>query len=86
MALGGSMASTLKSNKAIMLDKSKRFKKTLGGYGKNRKIEYDLPKATPKQLKSIRERLKKENQIVWIKILGTVTILMITLVWMLYAS
>ncbi len=38
MPLGESMISTVKSNKSIMLDKSKRFRKTLGGYNKKRKI------------------------------------------------
>jgi len=55
MPLGESMISTVKSNKSIMLDKSKRFRKILGGYNKKRKIEYDLPKATPKQLIAIRK-------------------------------
>lgn len=61
MPLGESMVSVLKSNKNIMLDKSKRFRKTLGGYGKNGKVEYNLPKATPEQLLEIRKRLKTEN-------------------------
>lgn len=85
MPLGESMRSVLKSNKSIMLDKSKRFKKTLGGYDKNRKMEFDLPKATPKQLREIRQRIKKDNQILWVKILG-VSVIIISLVWMLFAS
>lgn len=79
------MQSTLKSNKSIMLDKSKRFRKTLGGYDKNRKVEFNFPKATPKKLREIRQKLKKENQVLWIKVLGSL-ILIITLVWMLFAS
>ncbi|MBC3845137.1 hypothetical protein H8K90_01985 [Winogradskyella echinorum] len=86
MPLGESMRSTLKSNKSIMLDKSKRFRKTLGGYDKNRKIEFNLPKATPEQLKEIRQKLKKENQNLWIKILSITAILIVGLVWMLKAS
>lgn len=86
MPLGESMRSTLKSNKSIMLDKSKRFRKTLGGYDKNRKIEFNLPKATPEQLKEIRRKLKKENQNLWIKILSITAILIVGLVWMLKAS
>ena len=46
MPLGESMISSIKSNKRIMLDKSKRFRKTLGGYGDSHKTEYDFPKAT----------------------------------------
>lgn len=86
MPLGESMRSTLKSNKSIMLDKSKRYRKTLGGYDKNRKIEFNLPKATPEQLKEIRQKLKKENQNLWIKILSITAILIVGLVWMLKAS
>ena len=86
MPLGESMRSTLKSNKSIMLDKSKRFRKTLGGYDKSRKTEYNLPKATPKQLREIRQKLKKENQILWIKVIGLTTIIIISLVWVLFAS
>nr|WP_321245726.1 hypothetical protein [uncultured Psychroserpens sp.] len=60
MPTGQSMLSSLKSNKSIALDKSKRFKKTLGGYGKNRKPEYDFPKAKPELLEQIRLKAKKD--------------------------
>ena len=69
-----------------MLDKSKRFRKSLGGYGKKIKVEYNLPEATPKQLRDIREKLKKENQLLWIKVIGLTLIVLIGLVWMLFAS
>ncbi|WP_400076847.1 hypothetical protein [Winogradskyella sp. R77965] len=86
MSLGESMISTMKSNKSIMLDKSKRFKKTLGGYGKNKKLEYDFPTATPKQLRDIRQKLKKENQILWVKIIGLTIVISIALVWLFFTS
>lgn len=86
MPLGESMISILRSNKNIMLEKSKRFRKTLGGYGKNDKMEYNLPKATPEQLQEIRKRLKRENRIMWIKVVGVSTVIIIALVWMLFAS
>lgn len=79
MSLGGSMLSTLKSNKSIMLDKSKRFRKTLGGYS-NKRAQYDFPKATPKQLTGIRKKLKKENQLLWIKVIGLSSLIIIGLV------
>lgn len=85
MPTGESMISTLKSNKNVMLDKSRRFRKTLGGYGKNRKTEYDFPKATPEQLKAIREKLKKENQLLWIKVIGLSAIIIIGVIWIFLA-
>lgn len=68
-----------------MLDKSRRFRKTLGGYGKNRKTEYNLPKATPQQLRAIRQKIKKENQILWLKVIGLFIVIIVTLGWMLFA-
>lgn len=77
---------TILKNNERMMGKRTKFKKTLGGYGKNRKTEYNFPKATPKQLREIRQKLKKENQILWIKILGITVIIIISLVWMFFAS
>jgi len=77
---------TILKNNERMLGKRIKFKKTFGGYGKNRKTEYNLPKATPKQLRDIRKKLKKENQLLWIKVVGLSTIIIITLVWMLFVS
>lgn len=54
------MISSLKSNKSITLDKSKRFRKTLSGYGKNRKPEFDFPKANPELLEQIKFKTKKD--------------------------
>ncbi|WP_296313578.1 hypothetical protein [Winogradskyella sp. UBA3174] len=85
MPPGESMISALKSNKSVMLDKSRRFRKTLGGYGKNRKTEYNLPKATPQQLRAIRQKIKKENQILWLKVIGLFIVIIVTLGWMLFA-
>ncbi len=69
------MISTVKSNKSIMLDKSKRFRKTLGGYNKHRKVEYSFPEATPEYLLEIKNKLKKENQMIWLK--TTVTFIIV---------
>jgi hypothetical protein len=62
MPLGESMISSLKSNNSIKLDKSSRFKKTLGGYGKNRKTEFNFPEAHPELLKQIRLKAKKDHK------------------------
>ena len=62
MPLGESMISSLRSNNSIKLDKSSRFRKTLGGYGKNRKPEFDFPKANPELLEQIRLKAKKDHK------------------------
>ncbi|MTE26577.1 hypothetical protein [Winogradskyella ouciana] len=88
MSFGGSaqaMITTLKNNEK-MRSKRKKFKRTLGGYNTNRKTEYNLPNATPEQLIEIRQRLKKENKILWIKVIVFSSVIIIALVWMLFAS
>lgn len=77
MPTGESFLSTIKSNKAIMLDKSRRFRKTLGGYDWSKSPKLDLPKATPEQLKEIRLRIKLENR--KIKLKQFVIVLIITI-------
>ncbi|WP_282041135.1 hypothetical protein [Winogradskyella flava] len=77
---------TILKNNEKMRSKREKFKRTLGGYGKKGKTEYNLPKATPEQLLKIRERLKKENKIMWLKVVGISTVIIIALVWMLFAS
>jgi len=84
--MGAQTMITILRNNQRMLGKRTKFKKILGGYGKNRKTEYNLPKATSKQLRDIRKKMKKENQLFWIKVIGLSTIIIITLVWMLFAS
>lgn len=56
------MISSLKSNKSIKLDKTSRFRKTLGGYGKNKKTEFDFPEANPELLEQIRLKAKKDHK------------------------
>ena len=62
MPLGESMISSLKSNESIKLDKSKRFRKTMGGYSKSKRTEYDFPKATPELIKRIKEKMLKQHK------------------------
>ncbi|MFK7833040.1 MAG: hypothetical protein AB8B52_07180 [Winogradskyella sp.] len=45
-----------------LLPKRDKFKNRLGGYNSDKKTEYNLPKATTKQLKNIRKRLKEERK------------------------
>ena len=62
MPLSESMLSVIKSNKSIMLDKSKRFRKTLGGYDTKEKSKFNFPEASPQMIKELRMRLIKENK------------------------
>ncbi|WP_299119693.1 hypothetical protein [uncultured Winogradskyella sp.] len=84
--MGAQTMITILKNNERMLGKRTKFRKTLGGYGKNKKPEYDFPTATPKQLRDIRKKLKKENQILWVKIIGLTIVISIALVWLFFAS
>lgn len=45
-------------NNLNLLPKRDKFKNRLGGYNPNKKTEYNLPKATSKQLRDIRKKCK----------------------------
>ena len=80
MPLGESFISSLKSNKMIMLDKTKRFRKTSGSYDWSKSQQFNFKKATPEQLKALRKRLKKENKLVRVKELIALLITMILII------
>ena len=84
MPFAESMISVVKSNKSIMLDKSKRFRKTQGGYGKNKKVEYDFPEATPEVLKEIKIKIKMEKRQLWIKVIILSMALIGGFIWMYF--
>ena len=86
MPFGESMISTLKSNTSIMLNQSKRFRKTIGGNNKQRQSTGNLPNAIPQQLKEIRERIKREKKLLWIKVMMLSVLIIGILVWMIYTS
>jgi len=62
MPFGESFLATIRSNKSIMLDKSRRFRKTSGGFDWSKSKQFNFSKATPEELKAIREKLKEENR------------------------
>ncbi|MCF7560965.1 hypothetical protein L3X39_09990 [Sabulilitoribacter multivorans] len=62
MPFGESFLSTIKSNKSIMLDKSRRFRKSKGSFDWSKSPQLNLPNSTSEQLEEIRLRLKKENK------------------------
>lgn len=61
------MNTSLNNNRKQM-PKRDKFKRFFGSYStKGNKTEYNLPKATSKQLRDIRKRLQNERQIRWLK-------------------
>lgn len=62
MPFAESMISTLKSNKSVMLDKSKRFRNNLGGYNGGRVASYNLSEANCQNLKAIKAKLLKDRR------------------------
>ena len=64
MAFGGvgSMNVVLKNNRNLLSNhRREKFKNGLVGKWKG-KVTYDLPKASPQKLRSIRERIQFENE------------------------
>ena len=61
MSSGGVFNSVIKSNKSIMIEKSKRFKKTLGGFDNSKTLHFNFKNATPEQLNEIRKKFHREN-------------------------
>lgn len=62
MPFGESFQSTIRSNKSIMLDKTKRFRKTFGSFNWLKSGQFHFPKASPEQLKLIKEKIQIENR------------------------
>ena len=54
-----------------------RFKNVLGGYKSDRKTEYNLPKATTKQLKAIGRRLREERKVRMLKVIVLTCVLLV---------
>ena len=62
MSSGGVFNSVIKSNKSIMLDKTKRFRKTPKGFDQSKSPQLNFKTATTEQLKEIRKRIQLENK------------------------
>ncbi|WP_369997383.1 hypothetical protein [Winogradskyella sp.] len=83
---GTSMVVSVKNNLKL-LSKRDRLKNRLGGYNSEVKTEYDLPKASNKQLSTLAKRLKEERKIRMTKVIIVTAILFIGLVYVfLYAT
>ena len=88
MPFGESFISTLKSNKSIMLNKDRRFRKTLGGYDWIKKKHLNLPETTREEVKETGKRVLKENRIIFIKqllVFGLImTVVISLLIYMIF--
>ncbi|PKQ43768.1 hypothetical protein [Confluentibacter flavum] len=62
MPFGESFQSTIRSNKSIMLDKTKRFVKTPGSFDWTKSQQFNFPKSTPRQLKLIKEKIQLDKR------------------------
>ena len=63
MPFGESFQSTIKSNKSIMLDKTRRFRKTSGSFDWSKSQQFNFVKATPEELKLIKEKIQLFGEI-----------------------
>lgn len=66
-----------------MRSKCDKFKQALEGYSQQRKIEFDLPYATTKELNDIRKRLKEEQKYRMFKVVILTILLFLGLVFIL---
>ncbi|NRD20847.1 hypothetical protein HNV08_12390 [Winogradskyella eckloniae] len=74
----GAMQVSIKNN-LNLLSKRDKLRNRLGGYSPNSKTEYNLPKASTKQLQDLRKRLQVEHKIRMLKVVMLTTILFIML-------
>lgn len=81
MPFGESFLTVIKNNKSIMLDKSRRFRKTTGGFDWSKSQQFDFPQTTQEELKRIREKLKRENRQTRIKQILVLSIIMLVLIF-----
>ncbi|WP_165453887.1 hypothetical protein [Hyunsoonleella flava] len=65
-----------------MLDKSKHFRKTMGGYKWSGKDQFNFSEATPEQLTEVRDKLLKERKKRNIK-LGIVLLVIVISIWII---
>ncbi len=75
----------IKNNRKLLPQRDK-FKRTLGGYSVSKTTEYNLPKATTKQLSFLRKNLQRDRKIRMLKVVALTIVLFVTLMIVLYFS
>ncbi|WP_299361236.1 hypothetical protein [Winogradskyella sp.] len=81
-----SMMTSIRNNLNLLSNRKKvkdrlGLRNRLGGYDSNTKTEYNLPKATTKELKALAKRLKEEHRIRMTKIIVVTILLFLGLVY-----
>ncbi|TCK67368.1 hypothetical protein DFQ05_1142 [Winogradskyella wandonensis] len=82
---GNSMNVSVQNNLKLLQNRNRdKFKNVLGGYKSSKKTEYNLPKASAKQLRDIRKRMQAERKIWWLKAVALTIIASSILVVMMF--
>lgn len=78
--MSASFMITILKNNENLLSKRKRFKNKQIGYNLNNKVEYNLPKASKKELNEIKKKLVEERKIRMLKVVLLTLILFLGLI------
>ncbi|WP_426431308.1 hypothetical protein ACPX19_02585 [Winogradskyella sp. HB-48] len=78
--MSASYMSTSIKNNLNLLSKREKLRNTLGSYSKANKTEYNLPKASKKQLSNIAKQIREEHRVRMAKIVVVTIILFFVLV------
>lgn len=84
--MSASAMNTSVRNNLNLLSKRDRLKNRLGGFNREEKTEYNLPKASTKQLNEIRKRLQEERKVRMLKVIILTVILFVGLVFVFLHS
>ena len=82
---GGYMSTSIKNNLSL-LSKREKLRYTLGSKKYTRKTEYNLPKASSKELNVIARRMQEEHRLRMAKVIVVTVILFFILVAVFLAS
>lgn len=75
-----SMITSVRNN-LNQLSSRKKLRNRLGGINFKKNTEYNFPKATTKQLKDLRKRLKEEQKSRMLKVVSLTIVLFVLLFW-----
>ncbi|WP_320555419.1 hypothetical protein [Winogradskyella aquimaris] len=86
-SMSASYMSTSIKNNLNLLSKRQKLRNTIGSYNHSNRTEYDLPKASHKQLRNIAKWLREEHRVRMAKVAVVTVVLFFALVGIfLYAK